>query len=180
VALTDKQQVFVEEYLRTWNATEAARIAGYAHPHVQGTQTLANLSVQEVIKARLAEKTMSADEVLVRLAEQARGDIREFFTIEEQSTQGRAEESTVERYARLDLVKLLESGKSHLVKSVTYTKFGPKVEMYDAQAALVHIGKHHGLFRDVLDVQINPQDLTEEQLQRIADGEDPKKVLSGR
>jgi phage terminase small subunit len=150
--LTNKQRVFVEHYLTCWNATEAARQAGYAGSDdtlaAVGYENLRKPQIAAVIEARLAEKTMSADEVLVRLTEQARADIRDVFTIRETSRQGRDEESTVERHAELDLVALFESGKSHLVKSITYTKFGPKVELYDAQAALVHIGKHHGLFVD--------------------------------
>lgn len=129
MALEPKQQVFVEEYLVTWNATEAARRAGYAHPNTQGPRLLVNVSVAEEIKVRLAEKAMSADEVLVRLAEQAR-----------------AEQSAYLSERGVDLAALLRNGKGHLVKGIKETKYGRDIEFYDAQSALVHIGKHHKLF----------------------------------
>lgn len=55
--LSPKQQVFVSAYIgeANRNATEAARIAGYAHAHVQGPRLLAKVSVQAAIDAHLAE-----------------------------------------------------------------------------------------------------------------------------
>lgn len=240
-SLTHKQEVFVFEYLRCWNATESARVAGYAHPHVQGSQTLAKLNVQEVIQARIAEKAMTADEVLIALAEHARGSLKDvlvFRTVRNVSTvmkplaevidELRAEMLFEEEFSAraglddserktlaatmaalkrrilrlemrlardpdateetagpvaeeevpvVDLAAALRRGKLHLVKS--YNAKDGKVELYDAQAALVHIGKHHGLFKEVLDVRFNPAELSEEQLERIAAGEDPKKVIGG-
>jgi phage terminase small subunit len=81
--LTDKQQVFVEEYLRCWNASEAARRAGYSEKTARqiGEQNLSKLDIQEKIQARIAELKMSADEVLSRLGEQARGDIGDFIAV---------------------------------------------------------------------------------------------------
>ena len=77
--LTDKQRVFVEEYLRCWNATEAARRAGYSERwlHTNASKLLQDTRIQELIKERLTDVTMSADEVLQRLAQKARGDDRD-------------------------------------------------------------------------------------------------------
>jgi phage terminase small subunit len=49
--LTGKQHAFVAAYLgeANRNATEAARMAGYKHPQVQGTQNLQKLSVSQAI-----------------------------------------------------------------------------------------------------------------------------------
>jgi phage terminase small subunit len=45
--LTDKQQLFVLHYVQCWNASEAARRAGYgAKANVIGAQNLAKLSIQ--------------------------------------------------------------------------------------------------------------------------------------
>lgn len=168
--LTDKQRAFVEHYLVSWNASDAARQAGYAQAHSQGPRLLENVGVQAEIQSRFAALKMTADEVVTRLTEHARADIREVFTIEQD------EDGT--EHADLDLVRLMRSSASRLVKSVTYTKYGPKVELHDAQAALVDIGKIHGLFKDVVEIKIPWDDLTEEQMQRIANGEDPRKVLA--
>lgn len=133
MALSNKQRVFVEEYLSCWNATEAARRAGYAHANVQGSRLLADVSIKAAIEARIAEKAMSADEVLLRLADQARSSLADF----------------INEAGEVDLRTAKSHGRLHLVKSYTVTDKGTeRVELYDAQAALVHLGRHHGLFVD--------------------------------
>jgi phage terminase small subunit len=135
MALNTKQQLFVEHYLQHWNATQAAIRAGYSDKTAYsiGQRLLKDVEVAEAIAERIAQVAMSADEVLIRLADQARSDMGDFMT----------------DYGELDLAKAKTSGKLHLIKSYTSTdKGGVKVELYDAQAALVHLGRHHGLFVD--------------------------------
>lgn len=135
MALSNKQRVFVEEYLRTWNATEAARRAGYSEKTAYsiGQENLKKPEVKAAIEARIAEKAMSADEVLLRLADQARSTMADF----------------INDAGEVDLRTAKDNGKLHLVKSYTVTDKGTeRVELYDAQAALVHLGRHHGLFVD--------------------------------
>ena len=144
MALTDKQQAFIEHYLMCWNASEAARRAGYnGKSNVVGPRLLANVSIQEVIRARLAELKMSADEVLTRLAEQARGSLAPFLRT---SADG-----------RLHGFDLSEDQPLHLLKKASVSKRTYKdtteetvtIELYDAQAALGLLGRHHKLFTDV-------------------------------
>lgn len=73
MSLTNKRRVFVEQYLQCWNASEAARRAGYAH-RSEGPRLLSNADIQVYINLRLADMQMSADEVLNRLADHARDD----------------------------------------------------------------------------------------------------------
>ena len=77
MALTTKRIAFVELYLACWNATKAARRAGYKQPHSQGPRLLENVEIQAFIKARLNEHAMGADEVLSRLADIARSETRD-------------------------------------------------------------------------------------------------------
>ena len=148
MAISNKQRVFIEEYLQCWNATEAARRAEYAHPNKQGPRLLVNIGIQEEIQKRIDEKAMSADEVLLRLGDMGRGDIGDFMDIESMSFS-------------LALEKAKEQGKTHLIKKVkqrttiTQKKDGDEeenhwieLELHDSQAALVHLGKHHKLFTD--------------------------------
>lgn len=132
---TNKQQVFVEEYLKCWNATEAAITAGYSERSAYsiGHRMLKNDEVLEEIKARITEKSMSADEVIIRLAEQARNNIGDFITVDDGSW-------------TLDLDAIKENG--HLVKRIKNGPHGPEIELHDAQAALIQLGKVHGLFVD--------------------------------
>lgn len=131
MALTKKRRVFVEEYLKCWNASEAARQAGYAHPGSQGHRLLKNVEIEAEIQRRIEEKTMSADEVLLRLAAMARADISEFIA----------------DYGGIEWDKVREQG--YLVKKVLHRKGeNSQIELYDSQSALHLIGKHHGLFMD--------------------------------
>lgn len=150
MALSAKQKAFVEEYLRCWNATDAyqaiypksSRDAARAH----AARMVANGSISEEIQRRVDEQTMSANEVLTRLADHARADYKDFLSVAANGD------------VALDITKA--EGKTHLIKKVTQrrtirmTKDSEidetvlTLELHDAQAALVHIGKHHKLFAD--------------------------------
>ncbi len=135
MALTRQRRKFVEEYLACWCGAEAARRAGYSArtAGVLACRMLKDPDVAALIQARITEKTMAADEVLLRLAEQARG---------EQAAYLRAD-------GTVDLERLLEDHKGHLVKNIRFTQRGDLVvEFYDAQRALELIGRHLGLFVD--------------------------------
>lgn len=158
MALSNKRQAFVEEYLRTWNATEAARRANYAQPHVQGSRLLENVGIRAEISARLAEKAVSADEVIVRIGEHARGTMADFLDIAEDGS------------ARIDLRKAELAGKLHLIKSFSDSpRTGVKIDLYDAQAALGLLAKAHGAFIERLqvDVRRDVSELTDEELANI-------------
>ena len=73
--LTVKQRAFVTAYLASFNASEAARQAGYSqkNANVSGPRLLSHVGIQAAIKAALAERSMTADEVLARKTEAARG-----------------------------------------------------------------------------------------------------------
>lgn len=153
--MTNKQRVFIEEYLRCWNATEAARRAGYSEKTARaiGSENLTKPDIIEEIKRRVDEKQMSADEALQGIADIARGDMGEFLDIGSMAFQ-------------VDLDKAKEKGLTHLIKKVkmrtttTLSKEGVEtetsdieIELYDKLSALVSIGRHHALFTDNTDIK---------------------------
>lgn len=159
VALTGKQAAFVEAYLIHRNATRAAIEAGYDGDYnscaVIGHENLKKVNIAEAISARITESCMSADEVLERLGAQARGDVKEFLSTQADGT------------PFFDYGGALAEGKTHLIKKMKtkrriYTEKGKEdtpiveteveFELHDAQAALVHIGRHHKLFTDKQEV----------------------------
>lgn len=74
MALSKKRKAFINEYLKCWNASEAARKAGYS-PRSAGSIGHEILQIPEVrqeIQQRLDEMKMSADEVLMLLSKRAR------------------------------------------------------------------------------------------------------------
>jgi phage terminase small subunit len=132
-----KRSAFVEEYLRDWNATQAALRAGYSprSAYSQGGRLLKNAEVQSAISQRLKEKKMTADEDLVRLSEQARVDISEFI-----QPGGAINWEAVQK-------------KGYLVKKIKHhVGMSSEIELVDSQRALELIGKAHGLFVEHFEV----------------------------
>lgn len=164
MALNNKQRAFIAEYLRDFNATQAAIRVGYSEntARQQGSRLLSNANIAAEVSAQIAEKSMSAAEVLKRLAEHARGDMGDFTDIEGVSFS-------------LDLRKAKELGLTHLIREVedrvvmtskdgeeteTHTM---KIKLYDAKSALDTLAKYHGLLIDRTDVtsggeKIKPDD----------------------
>ena len=132
--MNNRQKIFVEEYLTSFNATDAARKAGYSEKTAYsiGQENLKKPEIADAIQARLDEKHMGADEVLTRLAEQARASFEDFLNDE----------------GELDLLKARAAGKLHLVKKISCGRHGTTIELYDAQAAQALIGRAHKLFVD--------------------------------
>lgn len=145
--LTAKRRRFVEAYLTTWNATEAARQAGYSYPGKVGPRLTKTPAVEQAIRARIEAVAMGADEVLMRLAQQARASIGDYL----------------DETGEIDWLKVKRDG--HLIKSAARNSRGDRIELYDAQAALVHIGRHLALFVDRLEVR------EEETMPAFGDGE---------
>lgn len=157
--LSAKHRLFVAEYLRTWNATDAYVVA---YPKASretarrnGSLLLTNTDIKAEIDLYLNEKVMSANEVLARLTEQARSEQSRYITAS----------------GGVNLAQMIADGKSHLIKGIKRTQFGDKVEFYDAQAAQVHIGKHHGLFTDVSETKTEIE---------IIDATDPRERIASR
>ena len=81
-----KHQQFINEYikLKCSNATEAYCIVyrcDRATARANAARLLANASISEEIQRRVDEEAMSANEVLIRMAEHGRGDIGEFINL---------------------------------------------------------------------------------------------------
>jgi phage terminase small subunit len=149
MALRSKQLAFIDAYLSHWNATKAAIDAGYSERSAYsiGSENLRKPEIQAAIAARLDALKMSADEVLTRLTQQARGSMAPF----------------IRRDADGDLYgfDLSDTQPLHLLKKASVTRRRQKddhdeivtvetvtIELYDAQAALQLLGRHHKLFVD--------------------------------
>jgi hypothetical protein len=133
--MTDREKMWFDEYLKCWDATESARRASYKWPNKIGPRLKSKFS--DKIKSHLEQHHMTAEEVLKRLADQARGNMARFVHV-----------------SNSDDVKAL-NGEAAIIKKLKRRKYIPKdgdpyedmeIELYDAQSALQLIGKHHGLF----------------------------------
>ena len=152
MALSKKQRLFVEEYLQTWNATEAARRAGYKGNDVTlasvGYENLRKPQIEEAIRLRLQESAMSADEVLMRLADQARADLGPYMSDD----------------GEIDIAAMKADGKTHLIHTVErfvqsgvnqdggeWENVRTKIKTYNAFEARQLLAKHHGLLKETVE-----------------------------
>jgi phage terminase small subunit len=171
--LNKKQRAFVEYYLRDWNATKAARLAGYAYPNVQSTRLLANIGISEEIQRRLDEIVMETDEIQRRYSDIARADIADFMDIDRMTFS-------------LNLHKAQELGLTHLVKKVKqrtrYIKPGTddeemevytEIELHGSLEALRDIAKMRKMFSEKgINVNVNifdPKEFAETADKQLAD-----------
>ena len=161
--LTNKQRLFVDYYLQSFNASDAARKAGYSERTARqiGSHLLTDVDIQAEIQARLHEVHMSADEALKLTADIARSDIAQLMDV---SSMG----------FNLDMSKAKELGLTGLIKKVkqkvtTHIAKSEsdedrevielEVELYDKQAAIRDILKVHGKFVDRTDVTSGGKEL---------------------
>ena len=133
--LTNKQRLFIDAYLECFNATEAARRAGYRGNNVTlGAVGYENLNKPQIalhIKKRLSESAMSADEALSRLAEMARSDMGDFISYDSDTG-----DFIIDWQAA--------RGRTHLIKSIKHTAHGIAIELHDSQSAIDKILKAGG------------------------------------
>lgn len=116
-SLTEKQRRFVNAYIKTGNAAEAARQAGYkaSNADVIGRENLRKPTVRKALDARLKEledaQIADAREVLIHLTSAMRGEIVEYVPVVEGRGDGissaRLLEKPISAHDRLEAAKCL-------------------------------------------------------------------------
>jgi hypothetical protein len=169
--LTLRERLYVYHRLKGEYGYRAVFLAGFPCKNDNVARVKATkIEQRPLVRAALdaaVEAAMPADEVKVRLSEHARADVTDVlagcYTLH-QGDDG--------YYRTFDVVKARALGLGHLVKSVTPTKYGDRVELHDSQAALVHLGRHHKLWVDRVDVTdaTDIKQLATEQLRAIVEG----------
>lgn len=164
--LTLKQKRFVEAYLETGNATEAARRAGYGTEQssdsvmaVVGWHNIRNAKIQKQIEARIADSKVTADEVIGTLANHMRADITDLL----------------EESGAVDINVIRERKLGHLIKKVRVKRYVERkgedseavevteFELHSQQAAAVQLCKVLGLEKEPA---ANPRDLARVMLEK--------------
>jgi hypothetical protein len=142
------------------NITEAATKAGYASPSFQGSTLLKRPRIKAEIARRTSLRSLKADETLKLLGSHALGSMDMFTSVDKH---GRIQ---------LDFAKAKKLGAMNLVKKLTIKADGStSIELYDAQAALALLAKHHGLLTERVQVTHvdDRADLRERIIARLAD-----------
>jgi len=154
--LTPKQSAFVEQFVISGNATDAAKQAGYSEKSAAalGSQLLANpkvaIAVQDALDARAERTGITADMVLAELARIAFSDLRDVATW------------GADTLALIDSSELTDDAARSLrevVATTSQTEHGTTnrlhVKQHDKMKALELLGKHLGMFREKLDVNVS-------------------------
>lgn len=149
----DRDGVKLDENVRTW----IERADAWDQHRVDVSNA--------AIEARWQAEIMGKTEVLGRLSEQGRVNPGIFFTKKQGIIYNKKGAPLLDEdgnpltqeYEDIDWDVVREKG--HLIKSLARTQYGWKIEMYDGQAALVHMGRHMQLFTDAIDLTSNGQPL---------------------
>lgn len=142
-ALTDLQRDFALHYMECWNGTESARLAGYSGSDKVLSQTandnLKNPKIIAYIQECLDPQVMSANEVLVRLTNIARGTFEDFI-----DDSGFLSMTRAKRRFKLHLVSKVKD--RHFINSKDDTETHEmELELYSALDALKTLAKYHQL-----------------------------------
>lgn len=157
--------MFIEHYLATLNASKSARLAGYSErtSATIGYENLRKPDIRAEIDRRLKEKIINANEVLERLTNQATGDVTDLMELTKDD--GSLDLDAVKSAGLGPLIKKVKLKRRNYTpeKGTPYTEIDTELELYDAQSALVHLGRYHELFTDKV------KTLDDERLKRLQD-----------
>lgn len=191
--LTEKQKIFVNEYLVDLNATRAYKVA---YPNVKkddtaavnGNRLLRNAKVKEYLDERMKEREkrteITQDKVLEELAAIAFSNGSKYAKVIEETVYDENGEvlldsdGNIVKQKVVDLVltdELSEIDKK-AIASIKKGRNGIEISTCDKVRALELLGKHLGMFKEKVEVSgniNNPyEELTTEQLLKLASDKD--------
>ena len=155
-ALTNKQKVFVNEYLKDLNATRAYKTAyknikSEETAATNGSKLLRNTKVAEEIQKRMDERAkrteITQDKVLKEIAKLAFTDITSIVSVKKFKT----EKGEYSKVVIKDFSELTEDQRV-CISGVKETKLGIEVSFCSKERALELLGRHLGMFNDKLQI----------------------------
>ena len=157
MALTPKQQAFIQEYLVDLNSTASAIRAGYSArnadkigPELLG-KTRIKEAIQQAIEARAKRTGITADRVLNEYAKIAFADIKDFLSFKTENTSIGVDDDgkVITAYQQIINVKPSDSVDGTMIQEVSISPKGVfAFKLHDKKGALDMIGKHLGMFID--------------------------------
>lgn len=158
--MTKKQKRFVEEYMIDLNATQAAIRAGYkpSAAYSIGSENLRKPEIKAAIDKAIAERSkrtgINQDRIIRELA---RIGFAKITDVADRKTGEIKEDASEDDLACIQSIKVKPG------------EFGTEreVKMYDKRSALVDLGKHLGMFRDNLRVEVETSEKLDDILSQI-------------
>ena len=163
VALTPKQERFVQEYLVDLNATQAAVRARYSAKtaYSMGQRLLKNVeiqnAIQEAVDKRSQRTEITQDWVLEELRKVAATNGSVYAKVVtkkypelvfDEETGEEKQVSRLSQFVELIDTDDLTADQKSAISGIEQTKYGIKVSTYDKVKALELLGKHLGMFSD--------------------------------
>jgi phage terminase small subunit len=151
--LTDKEWAIIGKYFELgFNGTKAAVAAGYSKKSARqiASETLSKPYIREEIKHRMKDFAMGQEEVIARLSQHGRGDMRDFINKSSRALVNHPDGNLIKKFKRTVTTTVIAEDKSQTEEKI-------ELELYDAQAALVQLGRIQGLFADRLDLTSDGQ-----------------------
>lgn len=149
--LTDKQNLFVVQYLKSFNATQAYMDAygvDYQSANRSGSRLLVNVDIQSAIKrikaARLKDVAVEEEDIIAQWAKQSFADIGDYVNFGGQDEMELNESGTprldtddnpIIRHRSYVQLKSKSDVDTTAIKKITVGKDGPIVELYDKAKA---------------------------------------------
>ena len=164
MALTKKQKLFVEEYLIDLNATQAAIRAGYSPETAQqmGSENLSKPVIRAHIDKAMAERSrrtgVTADRVIQELAKIA---FVNAVDVIDPDTATVKDDALPEDTAAILSVKVKTFGEDGLER---------EIKMADKIKALELLGKHMGMFKEKMDVNIQTSEKLDDIMSQMGGG----------
>lgn len=178
--LTPKQKAFIEEYIVSLNATQAAIKAGYSENAARqiASENLSKPYIQDAIQAAIEERSkrneITADRVLQELARIAYSDIVDYITVQDSGT------------IRINNLERLRPGASKAIKKIKEKRIIKQsfddedgciidstleLDLHDKIKALELLGKHTAAFEPVKGNRNAAASLSDPKLQEMTDEE---------
>ena len=148
--LTNKQRLFVQEYLIDLNATQAAIRAGYSVESARdiGCENLTKPNIQQEIAKAMAERSkrtgVNQDRIVLDLARLAFVNMTDVV-----DDKGKIKDTATE-----DDLSCIESIKYKRSDSETGSSIEREVKIGSKLKALELLGKHLGMWNDKFDVNV--------------------------
>lgn len=148
--LTPLQRAFTLHYLRTNNATEAARLAGYKCANKQAHQLLGNYRIQRVLKeerdAQSRRLHLSADQVLAEYARVGLANMADYaewsgahVSLKDSSELTRDQTAAIASIKQTRIIKRTGPDEDLITETM-------ELKLWDKMRALKDLGDHLGIF----------------------------------
>lgn len=190
--LTDKQRLFVAEYLKDFNTTRAALAAGYSKStaHDRGYEILRNKSVQQEVKRQTEvlfdSIGLTSQRILMEYMKIAGADINDYLTfgnrtiVERDKKTGEPildKEGNPIEYT-YNYVDFKESSQvdTSLIQEVKVGKDGASIKLYDKMKAMEMLAKYMKLITNDTNINVQQNNLFVNEIQNLTEDEINKRI----